>query len=133
MRTRHQLATGLAVVLSGTILAGPALAGSGQDLRSPDAADPGTGAVQSPQAIVPAQDLRSPDSADAGVVVVPAPAGGPAVVSSGAPQPAAASGFDWGSAAIGAAGMIGLLAVGLGGGLAVHRRRAALPPPPVAP
>jgi hypothetical protein len=131
MRTRHQLATGLAVVLSGTILAGPALAGSGQDLRSPDAADSGTGAVQSPQAIVPAQDLRSPDGADAGTAVVPAPIGAPAVVSSGASQPAAASGFDWGSAAIGAAGTIGLVAVALGATLAVHRRRAALPP--VAP
>lgn len=134
MRTRHQLATGLVVAVTGATLAGPALAGTGQDLRSPDAIDSGT--AHSAPAVVPAQDFRSPDSVDRGTAVVPAQTGEPAVVSSGASQPSVtpstASGFDWGSAAIGAAGTIGLLAVALGSGLALHRRRAPVPPPPVA-
>jgi hypothetical protein len=128
MRTRHQLATGLVVALTGASLAAPALAGSGQDLRSPDSIDAGTGAV--PATVVTAQDLRSPDAADSGTAVVP-PAAGPPVVITGDSQPSSASGFDWGSAAIGAAGTIGLVAVAFGSGLAVHRRHAPVPPPPI--
>jgi hypothetical protein len=132
MRTRHRLATGLIIVLGGTTLAAPALAGSGQDLRSPDAVAAGARPVQLPQAIVPTQDLRSPDVIDAGPAVLPATAGEPVVVNSGASQPSASSGFDWGSAAIGAAGMIGLLGVALGSGLVLHRRRSPVAPPPIA-
>jgi hypothetical protein len=168
MRTRHQLATGLVVALSGASLVGPALA-SGQDLRSPDAMDAASAAIHSAPAVVLVQDLRSPDavaaairaaagepavvnpavsarihsapavvlvqdlrSPDAVAAAVGAAAGEPAVVNPAASQPSASSGFDWGSAAIGAAGTIGLIAVALGGGLMVHRRRAPVAPPPIA-
>jgi hypothetical protein len=166
MRTRHQLATGLVVALSGASLAGPA---SGQDLRSPDATDAALGSIHSTPAIVLVQDLRSPDainaavrapagepavvnpataarihsapavvlvqdlrSPDAVAAAVGAAAGEPAVVSPVASQPSASSGFDWGSAAIGAAGTIGLVAVALGTGLVVHRRRTPVAHPPIA-
>jgi hypothetical protein len=133
MRTRHQLATGLVVALSGASLAAPALAASGQDLRSPDAIDAASGGVHSAPAIVPRQDLRSPDAVDAGLPRVAAPAGAPVVVSPRASQSSASSGFDWGSAAIGAAGTIGLLGVALGSGLVVHhRRRTPVAHPPIA-
>jgi hypothetical protein len=132
MRTRHHLAIGLVVALSGATLAGPALAQSGPDRRSPDAIDAAAGAVHSPAAVVPTQDRRSPDAADAATPVVPASPGETTIVSSGASQPAASSGFDWGSAAIGAAGAIGLVAVALGSALAVHRRHTPVPPAPVA-
>jgi hypothetical protein len=128
MRTRHNLVTALVVALSGTALAGPALAGSGQDLRSPDAID--AGAISSPPAGAPTRDLRSPDAIDAGTAARPAPIAEPAVVGAVASQPS--TGFDWGSAAIGAAGTIGLVAVALGSALAVHRRRAPVPPSAVA-
>jgi hypothetical protein len=165
MRTRHQLATGLVVALSGASLAGPA---SGQDLRSPDATDAGLGSIHSAPVVL-VQDLRSPDainatvrapagepavvnpaaaarilsaptvvlvqdlrSPDAVAAAVGAAAGELAVVSPAASQPSASSGFDWGSAAIGAAGTIGLLGVALGSGLVVHRRRTPVPPPPIA-
>jgi hypothetical protein len=129
MRTRHQLATGLVVALTGASLAAPALAGSGQDLRSPDSIDAWSGAA--PATVVTAQDLRSPDAADSRRAVVPPAAGAPVVITTGASQPSSASGFDWGSAAIGAAGTIGLVSVAFGSGLAVHRRRTPVPAPPI--
>jgi hypothetical protein len=90
-----------------------------QDLRSPDARDAARLAEG------PAQDLRSPDARDAAegrgsfnspeVTVVKIPESSPGT-SSG-------SGLDLGDAGIGAAGLLGLILIGLGGTLAVMHRR----------
>lgn len=97
--------------------------GAGGDMRSPDAR---SGVV--PQTGSAATQLRSPDARDAAegrgtstapnvmVVNVPEP------VSEPAPAPAA-DGIDWGDAGIGAAGLLGVAALALGGVLAVGRRR----------
>jgi hypothetical protein len=118
MRTRsHLIATSVVVALSGAAFAGPAAALTFQDYRSPDAAD----AASAHEPGSPGQDQRSPDAADAAtptpsqpyVPVTPPPA---------VRQPSA--GFDWDSAAIGAGGTIGLLAVSAGTGLALRRRHS---------
>ena len=96
--------------------------GQPQDLRSPDARD----AAQSPgivQATVGRSDLRSPDARDAARDIRPVPVPySPVSVD----EP---SGFSWGDAGIGAVGVLGLLAIGLGGFMAVthYRRRHRLP------
>jgi hypothetical protein len=83
------------------------------------------------------QDLRSPDARDAAavrgahrsprVVVVRLPQ--PATAS----QPQSAGGIDWADAGIGAAGVVGLSLIALGGTFVlVHRRRGADGAPPVA-
>ena len=84
-----------------------------QDLRSPDARD----AAQAAKVEV-AQDLRSPDARDAGRTPVEVPT--PVVEIREVPS----SGFDWGDAGIGAAGILALLSIA--GGLALmttSRRR----------
>ena len=84
-----------------------------QDLRSPDARD----AAQAAKVEV-AQDLRSPDARDAGL---PEQAPPDTVV---AIREVPSSGFDWGDAGIGAAGILALLSIA--GGLtlmATSRRR----------
>jgi hypothetical protein len=85
-----------------------------QDLRSPDARDAAEAAK-----IEVAQDLRSPDARDAGLPV--APTSDTVVEIREVPS----SGFDWGDAGIGAAGLLALLSIA--GGLtlmATTRRRA---------
>jgi hypothetical protein len=95
-----------------------------QDRRSPDARS----TVPSPPQV---GDLRAPDSRDAGegrgtfsapdvmVVKVDRPAAAPAP---------AADGIDWADAGIGAAVLLGLAALALGGAFAVaHRRSTATP------
>jgi hypothetical protein len=121
MLTRSQLAVTLAVALGTGALAGPAGA-SPEDLRSPDVVD-----ATSP----PAQDLRSPDAA-AAETATPAPDVAPPSVAATASAPESSSGFEWGSAAIGAAGAVGLIAVAAGGGMTVRRHRGAHPSGPVA-
>jgi hypothetical protein len=84
-----------------------------QDLRSPDARD----AKSEPVAHV-AQDLRSPDARDAGRTPVEVPT---SVVEI---REVPSSGFDWGDAGIGAAGILALLSIA--GGLTLmstSRRR----------
>jgi uncharacterized lipoprotein len=82
-----------------------------QDLRSPDARDAG----RTPDTAV-TQDLRSPDARDAGrPVQVPTP-----VV---AIREVPGSGFDWGDAGIGAAGMLALFSIAAGVALTVSARR----------
>jgi hypothetical protein len=84
-----------------------------QDLRSPDARD----AAQAAKVEV-AQDLRSPDARDAGRTPVEVPT--PVVEIREVPS----SGFDWGDAGIGAAGILALLSIA--GGLTLmstSRRR----------
>jgi hypothetical protein len=139
----HTAALGLAVAA----LAAPAAAAQQQDLRSPDARD---AAHPVPAVAVERQDLRSPDARDA-AHPVPAVAveqqdlrspdtrdlaagrgtfSAPDVVVVKMPQssPAADGGIEWGDAGIGAAVLLGLIAVGLGGSLAlVHRRRHPAP------
>jgi hypothetical protein len=84
-----------------------------QDLRSPDARDAAEAAK-----IEVAQDLRSPDARDAGLPQAPTP---DTVVEI---REVPSTGFDWGDAGIGAAGILALLSIA--GGLtlmATTRRR----------
>jgi hypothetical protein len=130
MRIRSRLlaasAASAVVAASGTTLAGPTSASSIQDARSPDAID--AAATQTDRE----QDKRSPDATDSATS-----AGPPAQASIAAtpPQstPEASSGLDWSSAAIGAGGAVGLVAVATGAGLALHRRHVASPSRLAAP
>lgn len=119
-------------------LAIPAAAGAQQDLRSPDAKDAQQAAqptstpqdLRSPDAVdvrhaalvAGQQDLRSPDARDAAGTQGQLP---PIVVTPAAPAatPSASNGFEWGDAAIGAAGMLGLVALITGAGLIAVRYR----------
>jgi hypothetical protein len=83
-----------------------------QDLRSPDARDAG----RTPETGV-AQDLRSPDARDAGRTPVEVPT--PIVEIREVPG----SGFDWGDAGIGAAGMLALFSIAAGVALMAGGRR----------
>jgi hypothetical protein len=86
-----------------------------QDLRSPDARD-----AARPTETQIAQDLRSPDARDAARDLPPVQV--PTQVVEIA-QPS--TGFDWGDAGIGAAGLLALLSIGTGltMGVAQSRRR----------
>jgi hypothetical protein len=97
--------------------AAAAQAQSYQDLRSPDARDAG-------QAAQVTQDLRSPDARDVGRTPVEVPT--PVVEIREVPG----SGFDWGDAGIGAAGMLALFSIAAGLALMVsgrRRRRVGMP------
>jgi hypothetical protein len=83
-----------------------------QDLRSPDARD----AAQAAKVEVP-QDLRSPDARDAGLPESPTP---DTVVEI---REVPSTGFDWGDAGIGAAGILALLSIAGGLALMVTTRR----------
>jgi hypothetical protein len=83
-----------------------------QDLRSPDARD----AAQAAKVEV-AQDLRSPDARDAALPEAPTP---DTVVEI---REVPSSGFDWGDAGIGAAGILALLSIAGGLTLMVTTRR----------
>jgi hypothetical protein len=93
--------------------AAAAKAGDYQDLRSPDTKDAAAAANAGDY-----QDLRSPDSRDAGRPPVQIPTN---VVTVDQPS----TGFDWGDAGIGAAGMLALLSIGVGltMGIVQSRRR----------
>jgi hypothetical protein len=88
------------------------------DLRSPDAVDAATPAVQAPAAQAPSVDLRSPDAVDAANPAVQ-------VVQTGG----SSSGFDWGDAGIGAGGLAAVLLLVLGGTLIATRHRHAVKDP----
>ena len=108
---RTQLITTAALVAACAVPA--AAVAQGQDLRSPDTRDAAAAAAAEHY-----QDLRSPDARDAGrpPVQVPTP-----VVEI---REVGGSGFDWGDAGIGAAGLLALLSIA--GGvtlLAVGRQR----------
>ena len=83
-----------------------------QDLRSPDARDAAAAAE-----LQGYQDLRSPDARDAARTPVEIPT--PVIEVREVPG----SGFDWGDAGIGAAGMLALFSIAAGLGLMVGRRR----------
>jgi hypothetical protein len=96
--------------------------GVSQDLRSPDARDAaeGRGLNQAPdEQFVLQRDYGSPDAADAARdlprVLIPEP-----VVEI---REASSSGFHWGDAGIGAAGLLGLFAIAAGSTLLVTARR----------
>ena len=93
--------------------AAPAATQVAQDLRSPDARD---AARREPVTQV-AQDLRSPDARDAGR---PPPR---FRRRSWTIRDAPASGFDWGDAGIGAAGLLAMLSIAGGLALMVTTRR----------
>jgi hypothetical protein len=101
---------------------GDTVPASAQDLRSPDGRPPG--GIVSDAAPTPGLDLRAPDTRDAaegrGTFTAPEVV----FVTDDAPSPAA-GGLDWGDAGIGAASLLGMLALGFGGAAAVgHRRRS---------
>jgi hypothetical protein len=115
-----------------------------QDLRSPDAKD---AAREAGTAREPAQDLRSPDAADAaahrglyepdrGPYVLDRDYGSPDAVDAARDLPPVqipapvvqvrelpASGFDWGDAGIGAAGMLALFSIAAGSMLLLVGRK----------
>ncbi|HEY6758970.1 MAG TPA: hypothetical protein VI318_05745 [Baekduia sp.] len=133
-------------------LAVPAAAGAQQDLRSPDArgnavaypseqsqsqtpASESSGSAQAPDlrspdavdAAAQAPDLRSPDAVDAAAsqsstAASTGTAAVAAVPATSAVQEAS-SGLEWGDAAIGAAGMLALILVVIGGGMLAVRYR----------
>lgn len=114
MFTRSRLAATVAVALGSGVLAAPSGA-TPSDLRTPDAID---------AASRPAQDFRSPDAAAAGDAA-PTSDAAPLSVAASASSAEPSPGFEWGSAAIGAAGTVGLVAVAVGGSMTVRRRRPA--------
>jgi hypothetical protein len=83
------------------------------------------GALAAPLAAGQQQDLRSPDSRDAAAGRAAAGAPEVTVVKVADPSPSS-GGIDWGDAGIGAASLLGLSLVGVGGALTIaHHRRLA--------
>ena len=117
----------LALAAPGTAFAEPASsfieespqAAAAQDLRSPDVRDAAAGLVGS----TASQDLRSPDVRDIASSNVQPAEPVPAV-----PPTTVEDGFEWASAAIGAAAMLAIvLALAAGAALVVPRRRMRAP------
>ena len=115
----HRFITTSAVALA-LCAAAPAAAGA-QDLRTPDAIDAASVAKANVSHV---QDLRSPDAADAAGVRVEQP-GGTAVSARERVRivEVPSSGFEWGDAGIGAAGMLAVTLLTLGLGLAATHYR----------
>jgi hypothetical protein len=126
-RTRRFPRLALAVVAVG--LAAPATSLGYVDHRSPDAIDSGVQAQKAEQmqnelrkleaerAQPGYVDHRSPDAQDNSFVRSPAPTvAEPTIVAS-------SSGFDWGDAGIGAAGMLALFSIAAGSALLLTSRR----------
>ncbi len=124
----HRLSRSAALALALAALAAPA-ATAQQDLRSPDAKDAARAAAGQS---VP-QDLRSPDTRDyaEGRGTFNAPEVTIVKVPDNGPQPAT-GGLDWADAAIGAAGMLGVVLLGFGGAVAVVRHRHGVARPRAA-
>jgi hypothetical protein len=111
------------------VLAVPAAAAAQQqDLRAPDRQDPGTAAqiqdLRAPDRYdagkpAEAQDLRAPDRQDPAPLRQAPAVSAPIQVSA----PSAGSGFEWGDAGIGAAGMLGFVGIVAGVGLLAFRHR----------
>jgi hypothetical protein len=135
MRTTRTITAALCAVLGTAALAGPAAAGqqSAQDSSKANVYVPPAGlstatANDSAKASVyvpPAALYTATPAAKANVYVPPAALyTNPKPISRHVPATSAPStGFDWGSAAIGAAVIFGALLVGLGGAAGVRRRR----------
>jgi len=137
-RTKHLIATAAVVALSAT----PAFAGTtggpqapvsdqaygglrstqpSQDFRSPDAVDAaahrGLYAVEDRSPYVLNRDYGSPDAVDAARELPPIQL--PDVTVASAPS----TGFDWGDAGIGAAGITALFSIAAGAALLLTSRR----------
>ena len=122
----HRFTITTAAVAIALCAAAP-VAAHAQDLRSPDAAEasqPKTPEVQdyrAPDAVEPIEpttDLRAPDNRFG------QPSGGPAPTRVRIVE-IPSNGFRWGDAGIGAAGMLGLVMLAVGIGMAgTHYRRA---------
>ncbi len=98
----------------------PSTTGQGQDLRSPDAVDAAAhrGLYASDRgSYVLNRDYGSPDAVDAARDLPPVQI--PVVEARNAPS----SGFDWGDAGIGAAGMLGIFSIAAGSALLLTGRR----------
>ena len=117
-RLRRRAIGALAVGVAATALAVPVAAAgfssTGDDLAGPPSAS--TPPTPQENAVVVRRD---------GSAAVPFVAD----VSSESPAAAAASGFDWGDAAIGAGGALGIIALLGVGGLAIRSRRHVAPSP----
>jgi hypothetical protein len=99
-----------------------AAAEAGQDLRSPDAVDAAAHRglyASDPDGYVLNRDYGSPDAVDAARDLPPVQLPTPVVEVKGSPT----SGFDWGDAGIGAAGMLGLFSIAAGSALLLTARR----------
>jgi hypothetical protein len=122
---RTALAAALALAIAAGLTAGTPAHAQSTDLGSPDARD-----AVATSAAPPAQDLRSPDARDAGrpdpepvpglptFPLNPEPIVTPAPVAANAPS----AEFQWGDAAIGAAGTLGVVLL-LAGATALITRR----------
>jgi hypothetical protein len=122
---RKALAAGLAAALTLPVIAAPAALAQPIDRRSPDARD---AAVSTQRAT----DMRSPDARDAAQPAQIGVAGPPAWPANPSPiarprsvASAPPSGFDWGSAGIGAVAGAGACAISLAGIAGLRRRRVA--------
>jgi hypothetical protein len=147
---QHQLTHSAALALALAALAAPTAAAQSTDLRSPDARDAASAAqstdLRSPDArdaaaAAQSTDVRSPDARDAAAAArstdLRSPDArdaaegrgtfnAPAVTVVKVPQPTPATGgMDWTDAGIGAGALLGLIALGVGGSIAVVRRRHA--------
>jgi hypothetical protein len=132
MRATRTLTGPLAAALAVATLAAPATAATNsgsdrwyagesairayQDLRSADAQDAADGRGTHDADTPAAQNLSTPDARDAAARRTPADIAAPVV------EITRADGFDWGDAAIGAAGATGLLAISLAGAMTLRRR-----------
>ena len=115
-RTRIKRAAALA--LAATALAAPAPAAYAYDHESQVAAAVGAGRQAG-------QDLRMPDTRD--LASGRGTSTAPDVVVLKLPEPVPETGIDWTDVGIGAAGVIGLTLVSLGGTVLVARRRRLSP------
>jgi hypothetical protein len=98
------------------------VAEAGQDLRSPDAVDAAAHRglyASTDDRYVLNRDWGSPDAVDAARDLPPVQLPTPVVEVKGSPS----SGFDWGDAGIGAAGMFGLFGFAAGSALLLTARR----------
>ena len=121
--TVRRLTRSTALCLALAAVAAPTAAAAQQDLRNPDTRDAARSSQQAP-ANSPSQDLRSPDTRDAaegrGTIHSPEVT---TVIKVPQASPTADAGLDWGDTGIGAAGMLGLILLGLGVALTVTHRR----------
>jgi hypothetical protein len=114
--SHHRLTHSAVIGLALAALTAPTAAAQQQDFRTPDARDT-VSVGQTP-------DLRSPDTRDAaaGRGTFSAPHVTVIKVPQSTPSP---GGMDWGDAGIGAGALLALIALGVGGSIAVVRRRHA--------
>jgi hypothetical protein len=148
MRTTRTITASLAAVLGAAALAGPAAAGqqgANDSAKANVNVPPAALSTAAPVALPVAWGGPANDSAKANVNVPPAALSTAAPANDSAkanvyvppnPQPinrhvpaasASSSSFDWGSAAIGAATIVGAFLIALGGAAGLRRRRQIQP------